>query len=363
MATNARPCRLTTPPPVSSEDRLALGNATVWTVADTVHLLYRPGLEDVRSIEVGGGVQLPMTQLPGRDLWALSIHLPDAQRATLSLEYWVTTATGFLRDTLSLREWRGASARPRADRARAIRGQLRTDSLFSDGLGGFRRVTYYRPADAPARSPVIYLGDGQVVSDLASILDTLITDGRLPPVTLVGVWSATDRGTSGTPADDTRSVEYVAGVESAPGVDSAGIVRRRRAHRDFFTEDVRRWAERTLGVAQTREFRAIWGVSNSALFALTVGRELPDLYGTVIAHSHGQQSLLSSPDRGWAQSPSHFLTVGALEQDRLLRVLTALSDSLRVHRVPTALRVLPSGHDAMTWNESLPEAVTWWLRR
>jgi enterochelin esterase-like enzyme len=303
-----------------------------------------------------------MTRLPGGEIWALSIHFRDASRATVSIEFWVTTTTGFLRDTLSLREWRGSTAAPRALRAHQLRGQLRTDSLWSDGLG-WRRITYYRPAAARARSPVIYLGDGQVVSELAPMLDTLITIGELPPVTLIGVWSATDRGSSGTPADDSRGVEYVAGVEFAPGVDSAAIVRRRQAHREFFVEHVRLWAERTLDVARTRELRAAWGVSNSALFALTLGRDYPEVYGAVIAHSHGQSSLLSHPVGGWDRLPAHFMTVGALEQDRLHRVLTSLSDSLQAHRVPVTLRILPSGHDAITWRESLPAAVAWWLRQ
>ncbi|MCC7001701.1 MAG: hypothetical protein IT357_06070 [Gemmatimonadaceae bacterium] len=302
-----------------------------------------------------------MSRLPDGDIWALSIRFPDAVRATVSIEFWVTTATGFLRDTLSLREWRGPSAAPHALRAHQVRGQLRTDSLWSEGLG-WRRITSYRPAAAQAHSPVIYLGDGQIVPELAPILDTLITTGELSPVTLVGVWSATDRGSSGTPADDARSVEYVAGIEFAPGVDSAAIVRRRQAHRQFFVEQVRLWAERTLDVARTRELRAVWGVSNSALFALTLGREYPEVYGAAIAHSHGQSSLLSRPVGGWDRLPAHFVTVGVLEQDRLHRVLTSLSDSLQASRVPVIYRVLPSGHDPMTWRESLPAAVSWWRR-
>jgi enterochelin esterase-like enzyme len=320
-------------------------------------------VRDVRSIEVGGGVQLPMTRLPGGDIWALSIRFRDASSASISIEFWVTTSTGFLRDTLSLREWRGSTAAPRALRASELRGQLRTDSLWSEGLGGWRRITFYRPPEAPERSPVIYLGDGQVVSDLAPMLDTLITVGQLPPVTLVGVWSATDPGASGTPAVDSRSVEYVAGVEFAPGVDSVAIVRRRQAHREFFVEHVRLWAERTLDVARTRELRAVWGVSNSAVFALTIVRDSPEVYGAVIAHSHGQSSLLSRPVGGWDSLPAHFVTVGALEQDRLHRVLASLSDSLQANRVPVTLRVLSSGHDAMTWGEALPAAVSWWLRK
>lgn len=362
-ASSGQPCRLTSPPALADvRSRLVREGAAIWATADTVHVLYRPSVRDVRSVEVGGGIQLPMTRLPGGDIWALSIHFRDASRATISIEFWVTTTSGFVRDTLSLREWRGSTAAPRALRARLLRGQLRTDSLWSDGLG-WRRITHYRPEAAPARSPVVYLGDGQVVSELAPILDTLITVGQLPPITLIGVWSATDRGSTGTPADDSRGVEYVAGVEFAAGVDSAAIVRRRQAHREFFVERVRLWAERTLDVAQTRELRAAWGVSNSALFALTLGRDFPEVYGAVIAHSHGQSSLLSHPVGGWDRLPAHFMTVGALEQDRLHRVLTSLSDSLQAHRVPVTLRVLPSGHDPMTWRESLPAAVSWWLRQ
>ncbi len=362
-ASNKRPCRLSTPPsPMEIRNRLVRDRAAVWASGDTVHFLYRPAVADIQSVEVGGGVQLPMTRLPGGDIWALSIHLRDASRATLSLEFWLTSRTGFQRDTASLREWRGSTAAHRAPRARELRGEVRTDSLWSEGLGAWRRITYYRPAAAEARVPVIYLGDGQVVSELAPMLDTLITVGQLPPVTLVGVWSATDRGSSGTPADDSRGVEYVEGVEFAPGVDSGAIVRRRQAHRAFFVGDVRLWAERALNVATTRAQRAVWGVSNSALFAMTLGRAYPEVYGAVIAHSHGQSSLLSRPVGGWASLPAHFVTVGVLEQERLHLVLTSLADSLQAHRVPVTLRVLPSGHDAMTWGESLPAAVSWWLR-
>jgi hypothetical protein len=201
------------------------------------------------------------------------------------------------------------------------------------------------------------------VERYARIIDPLIVSGKLPPVALVGVWvaSGSPKGGPATgPGDDLRTIEYHHGVEELPGTDSAFVVARYRAHKRFFTEEVRRWAEDSLSVSTERRYRAVQGNSSGAHYALTLGRERPDLYGLVIANSNGGASALVRPERGWENAPRHYLSAGVLEPS-LACTLTALSDSLARYGVPRVVSIYPSGHDSLVWRESLPLALAWWL--
>lgn len=362
----AIPCRMTaTPSSADLERRLGSQRAVAWGGADSWHIAYRADDDSVTGVDVGGGVQLPMSPVVGTRLWTLSLHMPGADSGVVMLDLYVTKGKAVVRDTSAIREWRGALAAPPHQVASRLAGTVRIDSLWSDALKTYRGLTVYTPPGRRTeRLPVVYLADGQNVRSYAPVIDPLIQSGKLPPVVLVGVWvsSGSPKGGPATgPNDDLRTIEYHEGVEQIPGSDSAFIVARYRGHKTLFTEEVRKWAEEKLHVSTDRRWRAVQGNSSGCHYALVLGRERPDLYGMVIGNSNGGVDAMATPAGGWGAAPRHFLSAGVLEPS-LVRVQRAIGDSLTSHGVPNVVRVYPSGHDYNAWTESLPTALEWWLR-
>ncbi len=361
------PCRIPDAPDRREvERRLGSRTAVAWGGDDLWTIAYRAPDDSVTGVEVGGGVQLPLSRFEGTRLWALALRLPSADSAVVSLRLRVRQGDVSVADTAAIREWRGPLAPPKPHRAERLAGTLRTDSLWRDALGAWRRVTVYLPPGhgRQRRVPVVYLADGQGLSDYARVVDPLVASGELPPVALVGIWVASGApggGPARGPAQDLRTIEYHRGVEAIPGADSAFVVARYQGHREFFTEEVRRWAEDALFVSRERQGRAVHGSSSGGNYALTLGRERPDLYDLVIANSNGGSNALAPPEGGWAQASRHVLSAGVLELPSLGRTLTALGDSLRQHGVAESVTIYPSGHDRQVWVESFPDALAWWF--
>jgi enterochelin esterase-like enzyme len=348
------------------EQRLGARNAAAWSGDDHWTIAYRAEDDSITNVEVIGGIQLPMSRIEGTRLWALALRLPGADSAVISLDLRTRRGGEVRSDTTAIREWRGRNAPPKPREALWVSGTLRSDSLWSDTLDTWRGVTIYLPPGhtRARRIPVVYFADGQIVSSYARIIDPLVESGELPPVALVGMWvsrGSPKGGPATGPGDDLRTIEYHEGVESLPGADSAFVVARYHGHKHFFTEEVRRWAEDSLFVSTERRWRAVHGSSSGGHYALTLGRERPDLYGLVIANSNAGADALSAPARGWTAAANHYVSVGRLEQPSLTRTLTALGDSLARYGIPQVVNIYPSGHDSQVWRESLPRAFAWWL--
>ena len=129
--------------------------------------------------------------------------------------------------------------------------------------------------------PVIYLADGQTLSEYAAAVDYLITRAEIPPVIVIGIASA-------EPHDrrNLRGEEYVHGRNP----------QRYEQHRMFFTQEVRQWAETTYGASSERAERVIAGISNGGLFAVAMTLQHPELYGTAFPFS-AEASLEFEPLR------------------------------------------------------------------
>ena len=361
------PCRIPNAPERSEvEQRLNHRAAAAWGGDDRWTIAYRAPDDSVTALEVVGGVQLPLSRFEGTRLWALALRLPGADSAVISINFFIHRGKELQWDTTTVRQWRGPKAPPKPRDDVPLAGTLRVDSLWSEALRSWRGVTVYLPPGhgRERRIPVVYFADGQTLRLHARAVDPLVASGQLPPVALVGVWVSTgspDGGPARGMADDLRSIEYHEGIEAVPGADSAFVVARYRGHKILFTEEVRRWAEDALFVSTERRWRAVHGSSSGGSYALTLGRERPDLYGFVIANSSGSALALAPPVGGWENAASHYLSAGRLEDPSLARTLTALGDSLAQHGVPRVVNLYPSGHDAQVWAESLPQALAWWL--
>ena len=218
-------------------------------------------------------------------------------------------------------------------------------TLESTALGHPRDLTIYLPPnhDPNAKTPVVYLADGQSVSRMATLIEPLIVDGTVPPVMLVGVHSA-----HSSPPEDLRGQEYLIGFNE----------QRFAAHESFFVNEVRAWAEQNLGAATQREQRAVFGLSNGAAFAIAMGIRHPDLYGNVLAFSFAWEKSAKSPMWEHSMAPRHYLLAGRLEEG-FHRVTKAWAATLERLGVEHVFHDRVAGHDHTMWEEEFPAAVGW----
>src|SRR5262249_14716085 len=116
-------------------------------------------------------------------------------------------------------------------------------------------------------------------NDASSILEPLITAGKVRPLIVVAAESGRYLGDqSANPHDikkDLRAMEYLAGIDEE----------RYAKHEKFFCEELIAWAERDFGASRDGHERAVFGCSNGARFAADMGVKRPDLFGHVFAFS------------------------------------------------------------------------------
>ena len=252
--------------------RLAAGTP-VWLEGDELSFVWEGPAE---SVELSGGIQLPMSRLGGTDLWTLTVRAPKLERALVSYFFIPMGPAIEPVRRFTPRFWRGPLAPAAPDTASVLQGRLVEDTIASRFLPGPRPVTVYLPperAGAPIAA-VVYAGDGHAVASLARIVDTMVTSGRLPRMMLVGLHADPTPGSPSAP--DGRTLEYLSGL---------GDSTRFLAHERFFLEEVMPWAERTWGAPAARERRAAFGFSNSAAFAIDMGLRHPELIGHVLGFS------------------------------------------------------------------------------
>jgi len=246
--------------------------------------------------------------------------------------------------------WRGPNAKLVVDTGVTLHGRLVRDSIGSQFLPGYRSVLIYEPprrGDAPLAAAA-YFGDGGAVRVMAPFLDSMIADGRLPRIVLIGVESDTTRPQRADELDG-RSAEYLIGF--APGD------RKFLAHETFFLGEVIPWAEAHYNVPRVPERRAVGGYSNSAAFAIQMGLRHPDVFGRVIAFSPAGAAA-AMPEIQKVAHAQFFLLGGTLEPAMHAKAVS-WAKLLADHGVPQHLEEPVAGHDFLIWASTLPRALAW----
>ena len=343
-ATDLPVCRVRRPWSADTLRARTSAGPAVWrSASDEVTFAY-----DGAATSVGAccSVQMPLSPLRGTSLWVLSVRVPDADRLAMSVAFIVQDTTAGTYNWIESGRWAGPLAAPAPRRAEVLAGTLATDSLRSAALGSTRAVTVYLPpawGDGPHR--VVYLFDGQRTEDYARVLEPAILDGRVPPVALVGVHSATDR----TPGNslDGRGREYLAGRDSA----------RYAAHETFFLTDVVPWAEAQIGLSAEPADRVVFGVSNGASFAAAMVRRHPERFAAALAFSHAYDGLDAADDPDLS-GRRFFLLAGRLEPG-FVPIARAVAGAVAARGASVHQEVGVSGHDAVMWHGTFARAVAW----
>lgn len=321
--------------PADLERVLGDRREAVWREGDDVVFCWRGQAE---AVTAWFGVEMAMERLEGSDLWVLAVRIRDVDRAAFSYRF--LPASG-LEESWGEPSgtWRGPLAPAPPERARTLRGELRTVNFPSEVLGEQRTLQLYLPPghEGDGRTPVLYATDSRTSAEL---LEPLITAGRIAPVVGVGIPFGRDLD------GDRRAQEYLPGFHRE----------RFEAHRRFFVEEVSAWAETELGVSSDRRGRAVFGVSNGAAFAAAMGVLHPEHFGRVIA-----LSLAITPGApAWppGQAPRHYLCAGTLEEG-FLRGTQRWAERVERAGAEVVLRRWVSGHDMVMWDGELPLALEW----
>ncbi len=306
---------------------------------------------DAQSVQIKiGGLQRPLKQVKGSKVWSWTERFVDLDKGVLSYSWDIKSTTDLGKPKSQI--WRGANALAPVVHAEPLRGTISKHRIRSEILGTERDITVYLPQQQASPAFVVYAADGEECAYYASVLEPLISSGKLPPTAIVGVHSG---GYEGGPLKDLSKYDVskdLRAIEYLPYIDSA----RFEKHARFFADEVPRWAETTLGVSSSRERRAIFGVSNGGRFAATIGIDRPDVFGNTIAFSLavGTPPELEKP----SNVTSRFYFCAGTWEEKFLDRTFQFHQSLQKLGIRTEFVKRVSGHDMIMWQEEFAHAIS-----
>lgn len=284
-------------------------------------------------------LQLPLTRLPGGDVWAATVRSPDLDAAMIDITLYVDN-----REVFAGGEWRGPQAPPPPEKTSDLKGRLGVKDVASAPLTETRRVAIYLPPDfAPTRRyPVVYLADGEDIADAARIAEALIRTKKIPPLILAGIFSGR------AAAYDRRAGEYLIGFETQRRLFSR--------HENFFLHEVVPLVEGLFAGDDATNDRMLFGKSNGAAWAIDTALRSPRRF----THVAGLSLCWDPPDspRRWRNGPKFFLAAGRFETS-CLNVTDAAVARARAAGADATFATRVSGHGPLLWNDLFAAALMW----
>ncbi|UQN06471.1 esterase family protein [Deinococcus sp. QL22] len=313
-------------------------------------ILYHPPI-GTRAVTLCCGLQLPLSPLPGTEVWAVTVKVNDLTRAVISMGVLTDSSASLAQETT----WRGPQAPAPVARTRLLAGKVDRLVLDSGSLIGSREIIVYTPPNwtQAERLPAVYLGDGQAVVGLAQTLEPAMLSGAAPRVVLVGIDSARSQAAltaTGGPPVDQRAQEYLEAWE--------GGEQRFAAHEQFVLTTVLPHVERAYGLSARPQDRVVSGFSNGGSWAISMAARHPDVFRGVLAMSPSNAGLQNAPH----PAARVFVEGGTLEPSFLAAART-YAVMTRTAGNPTRLDVRVGGHDALVWAEVFPAGVAFILGR
>ncbi|MBL7259351.1 alpha/beta hydrolase-fold protein [Paractinoplanes lichenicola] len=338
-----------------------------------VTFLWRGEAERVRA---WWSIDVPLTRIPGTDIWHGSEVFPATLRTIYSLVQGDTKDlprspddTGpaqldrdnpltvhFEADPADPSDygcWASELRLPAAPRSpwTKPRPEVPDGRLTSAQLRPDVPVTTYFPYGVePDGLPVLVMFDGynaQTLLRVPTILDNLIAEGRLQPMAALFV-----RG-----RDENRLRDLTPG----PAVDD-------------LIDELMPWAESTFGLGSPYGENLVAGQSRGGLVATHLGLRRPDLFRAVIAQSasfwwpapaEGEPGkLIRDAERLAHPDVRYYLDVGRMESapgpsqaPSQLDTVRRMRDTLRERHCQVTYAEYDGGHDYVNWRYLLPEAL------
>ncbi len=347
-----------------------------------VSFLWRGARHNVRLFGGPARDHVALTRLGRSDLWYTTLRVPAGARASYQLAPDVPEFAGSARerrvailataqaDPLNPRSWPedapdrfsresvmelpGAPQQFGVEPSGAPRGSLQSWAQRSERLGNTREIALYRPAGFQPENPdnlLLFVFDGPEYRSKVptpAILDTLIAEGRLPPVVAVFI---------ANPDPAARARELPANPAFA----------------GFMAEELLPRVLAETGLAANPARTILAGSSYGGLASATVALSQPDHFGNVLSLSGSfwWSPQGTTPDRTeyvaglvarQARLPARvFLAAGLFEggQDGvgILETSRHLRDLLEARSVPVSYREYAGGHDYLVWRGALGDGL------
>jgi enterochelin esterase-like enzyme len=261
------------------------------------------------------------------------------------------------------------------DGGKSIPGKVTLTGLFrlhkkfeSKLLGNFRTIIVYLPpgyeTEQDRRYPVLYMQDGQNLFDSSTAFagiewgvdetaQDLITEKKIQPVIIVGIYNSPDRTAEFTPFDKTPA-----------GDDGHGILYGR-----FIVEELKPMIDRTYRTIPDRDHTAVAGSSLGGLITLAIAHDHADVFGSVAVLDpwlrDSQHSLLETwKDDAWMKETRFYADMGTNGGDLYpgttevqdLNQLTQLFDSAGLKKGTDYESAIVDGaeHNEAAWQKRVP---------
>lgn len=276
--------------------------------------------------------------------WGASFHIRNLDRAFLDIFVMPDDMSSFTPDAPPV--FRGPEALAPPPRVEEPIGRIFEADLPASALGGSRRLTVYVPPGEPPAGgwPVVYAGDGGVVYGYGQIAEALADAGRIRPVLLVGIWDGNSANPERQPGRDLRAREYLWGRDAE----------RFAAHEEFVLHTVIPWAESELNASSDPQQRMLFGMSNSAGWAVATALRNPGLFGYVSAASFGWPNSVyaGEPD------PATRYTIGSGELEiAFARHSTELAHWLEERGAEADLTLFTTGHSPLGFEQQFARGL------
>jgi enterochelin esterase-like enzyme len=243
-----------------------------------------------------------------------------------------------------------AVATPGAPACQSAGGQTDRGEIISGDIASsydrhpFHFRVYFPPCysqDETRRYPVLYMLHGQTYTDdqwdrlgLDDLAGEMITAGEIKPLIIV------------MPYD--RDWQQ-------PAVSHFG---------DALIEDLLPWVDKNYRTLPGRENRAIGGLSRGGSWAVHLGLNHPELFGSIGAHSTPLFATDGDQVGSWLDAiPPQIiprLYVDAGEGDSELDSVLAFEAELNRHQVPHEWHLFPGFHDEDYWRAHLRDYLLWY---
>lgn len=296
-----------------------------------------------KSVMLVTGIQEPMKQIPGSDLWILQAKMPGWEKGFVSYGFIEVgpNATELPKMTL----WRGPNAPEQPERATTLKGKIEDRTIYSNALGEDRKLHIYLPPNAPkSKLPAIFLADGRGCAAYAAVLEPLILAHKVRPCAIVGIEHGGYRGDASKGYDpklDMRGKEY------APGVDPERFDK----HAKFFTDEVGAYVAKEFGVSTKREDRVVTGFSNGGALSAALAYRRPDFFGVSMPMSLGVPPTDPKP----ANLPKMYFVAGSLEN--FSESTKYVYEEVKHGGTECTFDLYVAGHDSAMWELSFSKNI------
>lgn len=334
-------CRISGEAP-SASAVAAILNGRPFAVEAEDETLRLYGQGDYPAYPVRGGLSVNLQRIAGSNYWSGTWRLAKLDEAMLLFAYPHSPEgpPGF-------EPWRGHNA-PEAPRwADPLRGSIDTQVITSEALGENRRVAVYQPeAPADAKLDVLVITDGEAIESVARLIEPLITEGRIAPTLVIGIFSGPGAidGPSARPAADLRPADYL--------IDFSNAGDRHSRYLRFFTQETPAWIRTRYPVTVRSQGWTAFGQSDGAALVLRAALQ-GETYDRFIAASPAWRAI--RPEECAKQArPLEVIIAAGLYEPPFLATARQTQAALNACGYRVDLREFAAGH-----TPDIPNTLLW----